>query len=168
MTAPRTLAIVNDWDGLLAALRSRVAELQLTHEVADAISGLQPGYCSKLLAPTAIRNIGPISLGPLLGCLAVRLVIEEDLDAFRKIESRLTKRSRQKQGDAGNGMLAKKRKRRQPFAPFRRARNLPGCSAARQILNQSQGKRSRIARQAAKARWRQVRAARRAPPAVVG
>jgi len=44
------LAIVHDYDDLVAAIRARRDELQVTHMTIDDVSGIQPGYASKLLA----------------------------------------------------------------------------------------------------------------------
>ena len=159
---PRQLAIVNDYDGLIQALRARCAELAVTHEIIDDVSGMQAGYSSKLLAPVPIRQLGKISLGPMLQCLGLRLTVEEDLEALQKIESRLTKRDRKKQGDAGRDLLATGKRRR---ARFPRGPEFARLMRARQILNQSPKQRSRIARQAARARWRKHRATRRATAA---
>ena len=121
---------------------------------------MQAGYASKLLAKIPIRALGKITLGPMLGCLGLRLVVEEDLEALQRIESRLTKRGRKKQGDAGRDLLATGKRRR---ARFPKGPEFARIMRARQILKQSPEQRRRIARRAAKARWRQVRAARRVP-----
>ena len=159
-TTPRQLAIVTTYDQLMDVFRRRVAELELTHEVVDHASGMQSGYASKLLAKIPIRQLGKISLGPMLGCLGLRLTVEEDLEALQRIELRLTKRDRKKQ-DAGLNVPATKKRRRPRFP---KGPEFARIMRVRQILNQSPKQRSRIARLASKARWRKHREALRAPP----
>ena len=66
----------------LAAARSlwldRAAELNLSGETVDRVSGLPERYAQKLLGPNQIQKLGAISLGPFLGALAVRGLIIED------------------------------------------------------------------------------------------
>jgi hypothetical protein len=85
----RQLAEATTYDGLIAAFRNRAAELQVAGETIDEVAGLPARYSAKLLGPNQIRRIGAISLGPLLGALALKLVIVEDEDALRQYGSRL-------------------------------------------------------------------------------
>lgn len=55
----------------------------------DEISGLQSGYSAKLLAPIPMRNLGRVSLGALLGALALKMIVVKDKEAQAKIEGRL-------------------------------------------------------------------------------
>jgi hypothetical protein len=61
---PRALAEVHDYAGLHASLRARSDELAVSRAELDSLSGLQGGYCSKLLAPVPIKRLGMESLGP--------------------------------------------------------------------------------------------------------
>jgi hypothetical protein len=85
------------WVGTREELRALICdrrdELDVSHETLDFISGLQPGYVSKLLAPDPIRNFGPESLRALLGALALKIVkieIAEDPEAAAKVSGRWT------------------------------------------------------------------------------
>jgi len=89
MTTP-----IRSMDELIAALRARLVELQLTHSTVDGIAGLQDGYTSKLLAPKPIKNLGPISFQALLGALGVAVVVVEDPEQVKRVEGRWTKRER--------------------------------------------------------------------------
>jgi hypothetical protein len=42
---------------------------------------LQSGYSAKLLSPTPIKNLGPMSLGAVLGVLGLAIVVIEDQGA---------------------------------------------------------------------------------------
>lgn len=89
MSAP-----IRSMDELLHTLRNRRDELNISHETIDNIAGLQSGYTSKLLAPTPIKNLGPMSFGALLGALGVALVIVPDPSAIAAVEKRWEKRKR--------------------------------------------------------------------------
>jgi hypothetical protein len=90
----RELAIVSEYSELHAALRRRMHELDISRETLNEIAGLQSGYSGKLLAPLPGRILGPISLGAILGALALKLVIIEDPAQLERLRPRLTKRHR--------------------------------------------------------------------------
>jgi len=79
---------------LIDALRARAHELQLTHQTIDSVAGLQDGYTSKLLAPKAIKNLGPVSFEAMLGALGLAVVVVEDPEQVKRVEGRWTKRER--------------------------------------------------------------------------
>ena len=89
---PRVLAEARTYDELHAALRNRADQLQVSRAELDYLSGLQSGYCGKLLSKTRIKNLGPQSLGPLLTVLGLCLQVVEDQAAMARIGPRLTKR----------------------------------------------------------------------------
>jgi hypothetical protein len=90
--APRVIGAFQDYSELLTALRARALELQASGEVLDEISGLARGYFQKLIGPRPPRRLGMRSLGDVLGSLAVRCVVIEDLEAKARIAGRLKKR----------------------------------------------------------------------------
>jgi hypothetical protein len=69
------LAMLDDYSALVAALRSRKAALDLTFDEIEKRTGLTTGYASKLLSPTHIKTLGPLSMGLLLKTLGLRLAI---------------------------------------------------------------------------------------------
>lgn len=75
----RQLAIVRSYHQLVAVLRSRADELEITRETIDTEAKMPPRYSAKLLSPTPIKNLGPNSLGALLGVLGLALVVVEDV-----------------------------------------------------------------------------------------
>ena len=72
------LATVRNYDDLVAAIRARRDELEVTHETIDTVSGVASGYASKLLADPPIKRRGMISLSAVLGALGLMLVVVED------------------------------------------------------------------------------------------
>lgn len=162
MTEPRQLAVVREYGELVAALRDRAEELDVARETLDEVTGLQTGYCAKLLAPVPVRSIGPASLGPLLQALGVALIVVEDLSDFEKIERRLRKRLR-KDDYATDGMLPRKRKRSRAF--WRGNSDWGKLMSSRASLIMSPTDLRRRAKRAARARWGRRAKLRRAEQA---
>jgi hypothetical protein len=54
------LATVRTYDELLAALRARTDELQITRDTIDAVGGLPDRYAVKLLCPHPIKIMGRV------------------------------------------------------------------------------------------------------------
>jgi hypothetical protein len=91
----RVLAEFCNYDELINALRIRAAELNLSGQECDRVSGLPDRYSQKLLGPHQIRRLGATSLGPFLGALAVRCLIVEDRAALERLRSQTTPRQAQ-------------------------------------------------------------------------
>ena len=90
--APRVIGEFSNYDEMINALWARAAELNLSGETIDAVSGLPNRYAAKLLGPARIRRLGAISLGPFLGALAVRCLIVEDKAALERLRRQTTPR----------------------------------------------------------------------------
>lgn len=89
MTAP-----IRSMPELVAALRARRDELNISHETIDSIAGLQAGYTSKLLAPVPIKHLGRMSFEAILGALGIALVAVPDPVAIAKVGKHWQKRKR--------------------------------------------------------------------------
>ena len=159
VTAPRIIGTVCSHDGyagLQAAFRARAESLELSRERLDEGSGLQSGYVGKLLARVPIKGIGRTSLGPLMGVLAVKILIVEDTDLLARL-ARIPKRAMVggaiASSNAGGGMLASRKHKRRRFLPLKGNSTWGGLMRARQVLTQSTEHRKRVARKAAKVRW---------------
>ena len=66
----------------------------VTLETLDHIAGWPSGYSGKLLAPDPIKNLGWLSLGLGLNALAIKLVVVEDPEERKLVESRWKRRER--------------------------------------------------------------------------
>jgi hypothetical protein len=88
----KTIAVIRDYEDLIEAIRARVAELQITHETVDHVSGIQSGYTSKLLCRPPIKRLDAISLGPMLGALGLMLIAVEDPEQLARVRHRLVPR----------------------------------------------------------------------------
>jgi hypothetical protein len=96
--AKRPLAQITDYSQLIAALRKRRDELDVSGEWLDEIAGFPDRYAQKLLRGGSrpeekVRRLSMKTLGPILGALGVRLVLIVDHEAMRRIKGRLVKRT---------------------------------------------------------------------------
>jgi hypothetical protein len=83
---------IPDYAALLDVARRRRAELNISYETLDALSGVQPGYSVKILGPNPSRCFGPVSLGCILSAMALRITIAVDRDAAERMAHRWTPR----------------------------------------------------------------------------
>jgi hypothetical protein len=86
--------MIRSMEELLAALRARRDELELTHERIDDIAGFPSGYAGKLLAPEPIKNLGWLSFGLALDSMGVALILVENPDQVRLVQKRWIPRER--------------------------------------------------------------------------
>jgi hypothetical protein len=98
-----TPKLITTLDDLIEALRQRRDELDISHETIDAVSGLQSGYTSKVMA--RMKGLGAVSLPALLGALAVGLVLVEDPLQRSLIEPRWERRKRAPTARHSDGAL---------------------------------------------------------------
>lgn len=145
MTADRVIAIVHDYDGLVAALRARVAEFGVSAETIDDLAGIATRYTSKLLAPIPIKGLGRVSLGPMLGALGLKIIVVEDTEALRLVVGRLKRKAEQY---ARTGMHAHESHINRGDSAWGRR------LSAHWMIKTSQHQRTRNAKRAAMARWR--------------
>jgi hypothetical protein len=94
MPALPDVPMIHSMEELLAALRARRDELQLTHERVDDISGLPSGYFGKLMTDPPIRNLGWLSFGLALDALGVALVMVENPEQIKRVANRWIPRER--------------------------------------------------------------------------
>lgn len=90
---PRVICEFSDYDQLINGLRRRAAELNLSGQTIDNLSGLTERYSQKLLGPQKVRKLNAISFGAFFGALAVRGVLLEDKAAVERLKSRLVPRN---------------------------------------------------------------------------
>ena len=141
--APRVIGEFSDYNEMISALRARAAELNLSGETIDTVSGLASRYASKLLGPTQIRRLGVVSLGPFFGALAVRGVLVEDKAAVVRLRSRTAPRNESYVRSAPSIILT-----------VRFFKKIGRLGAQARIDNSTKAQRREWARKAAIARWR--------------
>ena len=92
MDATPALGTVRDYDDLVAVIRARMIELDVTLATVDHVAGLPTNYASKLLGPNPRKGLGGMSFGAILGAIGIKLVAIEDTDALARVRHRLVKR----------------------------------------------------------------------------
>jgi len=90
---PRVLAEFTDYDGMLAAIRNRVEELQINGQRFDEFAGLPIGYLSKLIGVRPVRRISMISMQPVLAGLGLKGQFVEDPIGTARLKNRLPPRN---------------------------------------------------------------------------
>lgn len=146
----RLLATVQDYDGLVAALRNRAGELGLTFELIDLVAGFTARYASKVLGPSKTKNIGRMSFDALLGTLGLKVVLIEDPEALAKVQGRFQERHSSKAQGSGEARLGKMTLNR-VYVPVIREMSRRAAEARRVKIPPE--KRRQLARMAARARW---------------
>jgi hypothetical protein len=126
------------YDHIVQIMKTRFAELR-------AAGGLGS------LTVEHFKRWGPVTLGPQLGVLKIKLIVAVDEVAFAQIKDRLTpaKFRRWRSYGAGAGMLAIKRRNPGSFRNFGHGR----AARMAQLEAMSPKQRSRAAKRAARARW---------------
>jgi hypothetical protein len=79
---------IESYARLVAALRDRLCELNITLPVVDHVAGLPARYASKLLGQRPRSSMGAISLFPILQALGLRLRLEPDDAALARLRTR--------------------------------------------------------------------------------
>jgi hypothetical protein len=152
------LGIITDYQSLHAILRARADALRLSRQSIDGIAGFADGYASKLLSPSPVKILGERSLGPLLTALGIKLAALEDPDAMARFPTKRERRAEHQVRRGMQGFAGKRRRRNWLFTP-ETARE----AALTRMSKLSAEKRRKLARRAARARWRRVREARAQP-----
>jgi hypothetical protein len=159
MTAP-----IRSMPELVAALRARRDELQLTHETIDAIAGWPSGYAGKLLAPEPIKNLGWSSLGLALNTFGIALVVVEDEEQKRRVEKRWTPRERPQRAPLGIALSIEDEVPQKVPVSAEFMRKIGSSGGKARMKKMTRAQRVKIARKAIVTRWRRQRERERAAP----
>lgn len=77
----KIIGVARGYKQLIAILRARADEMQITRETTDANGGLPSGYSGKLLSSIPTRIFGQMSLSVMLTLLRIKLIVAIDEDA---------------------------------------------------------------------------------------
>jgi hypothetical protein len=150
--APRVVAVVSDYLSLIAAFRTRVAELGINYETLDALAGWTDTYSTKLLAEEPLKTFGPLSFDAMTGATAVQFLMVENPTQLERIKRRRDfvprkyRRQNRVHAVGKHGYVVRRITRENN----RQIAHLGGIARAEKL---SKTKRHQIARKAAKARW---------------
>jgi hypothetical protein len=139
------IAEIRAYHELLAALRQRVDELNISGKTLDVLSGLTDGYFQKLISPRPQRTLGPGMLDTVLGTLGVKLLLMRDEAAEARLHETAAKLN-QPLGERKSFQVRKPKVVVLTSATYRKLNQLRKDKL-------SPERRSEIARQAALARW---------------
>jgi hypothetical protein len=81
---------VNDYSGLVEAVRDRSEQMEISRNELDRISGLADGHVAKIVSPHPTKKFGILSLGAILQTLGLILVVVEDPAARDRTLARRT------------------------------------------------------------------------------
>jgi hypothetical protein len=157
LSAPRSdlvYATVPHSDALLAAIRRRINELEVSYETVEAVNGIQSGYTTKILGNPPAKRVQLYTAFLLIEALGLRVRLEEDPDLAERLRHWWTKRRLTKAV-----MLPAGRIKEFPPDFYRYISRLGNEARSRKI---SPSRRSELARHAAMARWRRHRESRAA------
>lgn len=146
-------AVVENYDGLLDALAARKAGIAISDERLDELIGWAAGYTGKVMGITPSKRLSIATMFECAQALGLEVVLREIPGAIEKIQQRCGKR------DERRVVRANVRMSRLPWLiNAQNARDM----AARSNSKRTPEERSRAARRAAKARWKQRREERKA------
>jgi hypothetical protein len=133
--------------GMIAAFRARVAELGISYSTIDAIAGWTDSYATKLLAQEPQRHMGVMAFDAMLGVLGLKIAVFRDPAKLEKVKNHrdFVRRKSRQHGDATRAYVAHR-----VTLPFLREIGSKGGHARREKL--SSRRREQIARKAARAK----------------
>jgi hypothetical protein len=86
-SAPRVVATAGNYLELIAGLRSRLAELEISYATLDALAGWTDSYATKVLGQEPQRHMGVMAFDAMINALALKVVLVDDPQKLEKIRS---------------------------------------------------------------------------------
>lgn len=153
-----TEVVFSNYGGFVDALLIAKNYLGLSNSHVEHMIGLVAGHVDKNLGPSRIKNIGPTLFDDYLECFAVEFVMRVNPAAEKRMKTRWEGRNKKRVRPYAHSMS---------MAVMERAKGAFHKEKAEQLTNGRKKiapeRRSKIARRAAKARWRRPRLA---PPII--
>lgn len=143
---PRQIGLARTHDELVDLLAARKEDLGLSNAFIDTYWSYAAGMTDKYLGPTRVKTLGRQSLDDFLMILGLSIVLIEDPDKLRRMESQYEKR---KPGYAHSPRVSKLAVTK-ALPIIMRELSVKAAEARRCIPDKH---RSAIARKAAKKRW---------------
>jgi hypothetical protein len=150
------LATVRSYPELVEAFRTIKARLGLSNDWCDQACDWAGGFTDKVLGPTQNKNISPLTFSMLCQIFAVKFTMEIDMDAVRKMEATWQKRAERNVRIVESRISQKLIERAKPHV-FSEMGKRGGPARAACLTDKH---RSKIARKAAKSRWKKHRKSR--------
>jgi len=143
--ARRVIGEFTSYDEMLAAVRARVAELNVNGERFDEYAGLPKGYLSKLIGVRPTRRIAMTSMALVLNGLGLRGQFVEDPRGTEQLKTRVPPRNSSYVRGTPSIILT-----------VRFFQKIGRRGAQARIDNSTKQQRQEWARRAAIARWRKA------------
>lgn len=152
--AGETIAIVRQHADIADAFRTIKDLLGLSDAFCDQIGGIAVGHTNKCLGPTGTKKIGPVPFNVFCELFAVEFHMVINLEAMKRMADRWERRNEERVRIENRKPSKVLIERAKPHVLQAAARH---ANAARNE-KLSREHRSKIARKAARARWRKKRA----------
>jgi hypothetical protein len=91
-SAPRIVATCNDHNGLLEAIRRRIAELGVSYETVNELAGLPGNYLTKIISDPPPKRMSPFAMFLVTQALGLDVQLVENQQLIEKLSKRWTKR----------------------------------------------------------------------------
>lgn len=156
------LATVTGHESMVEAFRVAKERLGLSNDFCDDIGGLTKGHTDKILGPTRVKNLGPMTLDLFCELFAVQFIMVPNIDAAKRMETRWEGRQsshvRLEPVRVSKAIIERAK-------PHVFSQHMKKANAARNSVLSSE-QRSAIASKAAKAMHRKRRKRARSPAAL--
>jgi hypothetical protein len=87
MTTEPIIPPADNYLGMIAAFRARVAERGISYETIDELAGWTSRYASKILGEEPLRHMGVMAFDAMLGVLALKIAVIPDPAKLEKIKN---------------------------------------------------------------------------------
>ncbi|BEV44401.1 hypothetical protein [Afipia carboxidovorans] len=144
------VATVTDYDSLIEAFRTIKARVGLSDAMVDELGGLTRGHTEKILGPSQTKGLSRMTFDILLGVFAVKLEMVVDLEAAARMEGRWERRNEQRVRDNAHRVSMKLKERVKPLL----FKDMSALAVEARKNKMSPEQRSKIAKKAARTRWR--------------
>lgn len=151
------LGVVRRHQDFVEVFRLMQDQLGLTNSFIDDVGGLVSGHTDKILGPSQTRNWGPTTFDLFCEIFAIEFRAHIDLDAAKRMADLWEKRRRPAALSHTNRISKKLLEKAKPLV----AQAMGRAGAAKKMTMLSAEHRSKVARKAAKSRWRKYQRQRR-------
>lgn len=141
-------ATASDHNALLAAIRRRIDELELPHQVVEHLAGLQNGYLTKVIANPPPKRASPFTLFLIVQALGLDMQLVENPQVMERLRPRYEKKKLKRKIRPAGRIVE--------LTPdfYKRISRMGNDARSRKLTPEC---RSELARVAAGARWRRHR-----------
>jgi hypothetical protein len=156
------IAVVRDYQQITNVFRMMKEHWGLTNKFCDDVLGFTDGHTDKILGPSEQKRWGPSTLHALMELFGIEFRVYLDVEAVKRMEAVWDNKAPRWFKDAKVGRISKKLVERAKPEIYS---EMGKRSAVSRMSCLTAEHRSKIARKAAKSRWRKRRREKRAKAA---